>query len=80
MKGSTVLLLLLSFLSPGLADNQVTAQAVVKTLSRTLNKTHSFSIKDSVEYYVKFTLSQKIIKKLLQNEKDKYIFQVNLIF
>ena len=73
MKTGT-LLTTLSLLT-SLCRCQVTAQAVVRTLYKTLNKTHTFTIKNSVEYYVKFTVPQDVIKKL-ENEKDKHIFQV----
>ena len=58
-----------------LFEKSVTAQAVVETLFKTLNKTHRFTIKNSVEYYVKFTVPEKVIKRL-EKEKDKHIFQV----
>ena len=58
-----------------LFEKSVTAQAVVETLFKTLNKTHKFTIKNSVEYYVKFTVPEKVIKRL-EKEKDKHIFQV----
>ena len=48
---------------------------MVETLFKTLNKTHRFTIKNSVEYYVKFTVPEKVIKRL-EKEKDKHIFQV----
>ena len=58
-----------------LSEKSVTAQAVVETLYKTLNEVHSFTIRSSVEYYVKFTVPEKVIKRL-EKEKDKHIFQV----
>ena len=78
-------LTMLTFLSPphhckqgelDLFEKSVTAQAVVETLYKTLNEVHSFTIKNSVEHYVKFMVPEKVIKQL-EKEKDKHIFQVN---
>ena len=75
---------MLTFLSPphhckqgelDLFEKSVTAQAVVETLYKTLNEVHSFTIKNSVEHYVKFMVPEKVIKQL-EKEKDKHIFQV----
>ena len=58
-----------------LFEKSVTAQAVVETLYKTLNEVHNFTIKNSVEYYVKFMVPEIVIKRL-EKEKDKHIFQV----
>ena len=58
-----------------LFEKSVTVQAVVETLYKTLDEVHTFTIKNSVEYYVKFTVPEKVIKRL-EKEKDKHIFQV----
>ena len=80
-------LTMLTFLSPphhckqgelDLFEKSVTAQAVVETLYKTLNEVHSFTIKNSVEHYVKFMVPEKVIKQL-EKEKDKHIFQVNTV-
>ena len=47
-----------------LSEKSVTAQAVVETLYKTLNEVHSFTIKNSVEHYVKFTVPEKVISPL----------------
>ena len=79
MKGRTVsLVALVVLLCPHQHHCQaVTGQAVVETLYKTLNKTHRFTIRNSAEYYVKFTVPEKVIKRL-ETEKDKHIFQVKL--
>lgn len=68
----TILLLLFPLVH---CQKSATAAASVKTLYKALNKTHHFTIKSSVEYYVKFTVPEKVIKRL-EKEKDKHIFQV----